>query len=470
MAIDTDIAVIGGGPAGYVGAIRAAQLGARVTLIEKEYLGGTCLNWGCIPSKALLESAHRYEVLTRADEFGLTASGIGYNMDVIQARKDKVVRQLRGGVEQLVKGNGITYLNGYASFQDAQRLQVKLADGTSDEVRAKNVIIATGSTEGRLPVEGVNLPGVFTSKEGLSLTEIPKSVIIVGAGPIGVEFATYFAAFGSQITLVEMLPRIVPLEDADISKELARQFTRRGFQIRTDSRLESIRQVEGGLLEATISNPRGSEALRAEKVMIAAGRPAFTEGLGLDRIGVELERRFVKVDSHLRTNVPGVYAAGDVVRGGLAHVGSMQCEVAVENALGHDAEMDYRGVPGVTFSSPQIASVGLTEEKARETGQTIKVGTYPWAANSKAVIQGETAGFVKVVAEARYGQILGVHMIGPEVTELIANAVQSVVMEATVEDIAQTIFAHPTLPESYKEATLDVEGRPIHVLKRPVRR
>jgi len=470
LAIDSDIAVIGGGPAGYVGAIRAAQLGARVTLIEKEFLGGTCLNWGCIPSKALLESAHRYDVLQRASEFGLTASGIGYDMGAIQARKEKVVRQLRGGVEQLVKGNGITYLNGFASFQDPHRLQVKLADGSVDEVRAKNVVIATGSTEGRPPVPGITLPGVFDSRAGLSLKEIPKSVIIVGAGPIGVEFATYFSTFGSQVTLVEMLPRVVPLEDVDISKALAQQFTRRGMQIRTDSRLEEIHQASDGFLEAVITNPQGTETLRAEKIMVAAGRPPYTEGLGLERIGAQMNRRSIQVDSRMRTNVSGVFAAGDAVGGGLAHVGSMQCEVAVENALGHDVEMDYRGIPGVTFSNPQVASVGLTEEKARETGQAIQVGTFPWVANSKAVIGGDTAGFVKVVAEAKYGQILGIHMIGPEVTELIANAVQSVVMEATVEDIAHTIFAHPTLPESFKEATLDVEGRAIHFLKRPARR
>ncbi len=465
MAIETDIAIIGSGPGGYVAAIRAAQLGGRVVLIEKEFLGGTCLNWGCIPSKALLDAAGRYEAIKHADDYGLQVSGVGFDYAKVLARKQKVVLQLRSGVEGLVKGNGITLLQGVASFRDAHRLQVKLADGQTEEVSARNVVIATGSTEGRPPIPGLDLPDVFDSKAGLSI-EPPKSVIIAGGGPIGVEFATVFAAFGSQVTVIEMMPTLVPLEDAEIGRSLAQQFQRRGIQIRTGSKLERVQQSSSGGLDATISNASGTETLHADKMLVALSRPPVTAGLGIEGLGVEMNKKFIKVDSRMRTNVPGVYAIGDVAGGGLAHVAMVQGEVAVENALGHDSEMDYRAVPSVTFCHPQVASVGLTEEKATASGQTIKVGRFPFAATSKAVVTGDTAGMVKVVAEAKYGQILGVHMIGPEVTDLISEAVLAILMEATIEDIAKMIHAHPTLPEAFKEATLDVDQRAIHILKR----
>ncbi len=465
MAIETDVAVIGGGPGGYVAAIRAAQLGGRVVLIEKEYVGGTCLNWGCIPSKSLLDAAARFEAIEHAGEFGLKVGSFGYDWPAIVARKQKVVLQLRGGTEGLLKGNGVNVVRGTASFLDSHRLQVRLADGGSDVVTARSIIIATGSTEGRPPVPGLDLPGVFGSKEGLDLNALPASVIIAGGSAIGVEFATIFAAFGVQVTIVEMLPSLVPLEDAEISRALTQQFQRRGIQVRASTRLEQVRQVDGGL-EAVVTGPGGSETLRAERLMVAMGRPPYTDGLGLDRIGVELNRRAIKVNERMQTNVPGVYAIGDVVGGGLAHVASAQGEVAVENALGHEAQMDYRAIPSVTFCHPQIASVGLTEEKAQQTGQPLKIGRFPFAANSKAIIVGESSGFVKVVAEAKYGQILGVHMIGPDVTDLIAEAVLAIMMEATIEDIAQTIHAHPTLPEALKEAALDADQRAIHILKR----
>jgi len=465
VAIETDIAIIGGGPGGYVAAIRATQLGARVTLIEKDQLGGTCLNRGCIPSKALLDAARRYDELQHAAEFGLKTGEIGFDWAAVVARKQKVVQQLRSGTESLVKGNGVNLLAGTGSFLDAHRIQVKASGGETEEVTARSVVIATGSTEGRPPITGLNLPGVFGSTEGLDLSAIPASVIIVGGSSIGVEFATVFATFGSQVTIVEMLPSLVPLEDAEIGRALAQQLQRRGLQVRTASRLEEVRQVEGGL-EAVISNASGSETLRAERLMVAMGRPPYTEGLGLERIGVELNRRLIKVDERMQTNIAGVYAIGDVVGGGLAHVASAQGEVAVENALGHESAMDYRAVPGVTFCRPQVASVGLTEEKAQQTGQTLKIGRFPFAATSKAVVIGDSAGFVKVVAEAKYGQVLGVHMIGPEVTDLIAEAAIAVMMEATIEDLARTIHAHPTLPEALKEATLDADQRAIHIMKR----
>jgi dihydrolipoamide dehydrogenase len=466
VAIETDIAIIGGGSAGYVGAIRAAQLGARVVLVEKEHLGGTCLNWGCIPSKALLDAANHYEWLKHAQDFGITVGSLGYDYSVVQARKNRVVLQLRSGVESLVKSNGINLLRGVGSLVGPRRIQVRLENGATEEVTARALMIATGSVESRPPIPGLDLPGVFGSNQGLELTSIPESVIVAGGGPIGVEFATVFSAFGSQVTVVEMMPTLLPLEDAEIGRALAQQFQRRGIQVRTGSRLEQVREAAGGGLEAVISNANGSETLRAQKLMVALSRAPYTEGLGLDRLGIELNRRQIKVDEKMQTNVPGVYAVGDVAGGGLAHVAYAQGEVAVENALGHAATMDYRAIPSVTFSHPQVASVGLSEEKAQATGQTLKIGRYPFVANSKAVVMGETAGMVKVVAEAKYGQVLGVHMIGPEVTELISEAVLAVMMEATIEDVAHTIHPHPTLPEAFKEATLDADGRAIHVYRR----
>jgi dihydrolipoamide dehydrogenase len=368
-------------------------------------------------------------------------------------------------VESLLKANGVTYLHGTGTLIDPRRVQVRMDDGQTQDVQARSVVIASGSTEWRPNLPGMDLPGVIDSKQALELTEVPRSVVVAGGGPIGVEFATVFAAFGAEVTVVEMLPNLLPLEDPDLGRELARQFGRRKIGVRTGFKLEGIRQVDGGL-EATISGESGTETLRAEKVLVAVSRAPVTDGLGLERLGVELNKRFIRVDKRMQTNVPAVYAIGDVAGGGLAHVASMQGEVAVENALGHASEMDYRAVPSVTFSTPQVASVGLSEEKARATGQTIRVGRFPFAANSKAVIIGESSGFVKVVAEAKYGQVLGVHMIGPEVTDLISEGVLAIMMEATIDDIAATIHAHPTLPESFKEATLDVSGRAIHIYRR----
>lgn len=466
MAIECDIAVIGGGPGGYVGAIRAAQLGARTVLIENDYLGGTCLNRGCIPSKALLDAAARYQTIQHADDYGLTVGSAGFDYRKVEARKNQVVKQLRSGVEGLVKGNGITHLAGFGSLLDPHRIQVRMNDGKTEEVNARNVVLATGSVESHPPIPGIDLPGVFGSTKGLELTELPKSVVIIGGGAIGVEFATLFNGFGSKVTVVEGQPTLVPGEDPELGKLLGQQFERHGITVHTSAKLDRITEGSDGELDATISTANGPTTLHAERVMVAIGRAPFTKGVGLDRIGIEMAGRAVKVNSRMQTNVPGVYAIGDLVNGHFAHVASAQGEVAVENALGHDSEMDYRAVPAVTFCTPQIASVGLTEEKARATGQEIKVGRFPFIAVSKAVVIGETVGFIKVVAEAKYGQVLGVHMIGPEVTDLIAEAGLAVAMEATVEDIAHLITAHPTLPEGFKEATLDVDQRAIHMLKR----
>ncbi|MBX6772047.1 MAG: dihydrolipoyl dehydrogenase [Chloroflexi bacterium] len=466
MAIECDIAVIGGGVGGYVGAIRAAQLGARVVLIEKDLLGGTCLNRGCIPSKALLDAASRYETLRHAADYGLSAREISFDFARVQERKNRIVQQLRTGVETLIKGNGITYLHGVGSFIDPRRLQVRLDDGRTEEVAARSIVIATGSVEARPPIPGLDLPGVFGTDAAFTLTEVPTNLVIIGGGAVGVEFATMFSAFGSKVTIVEMLATLLPNEDPELGRALAQQFQRRGIEVRTETRLEQITQADDGGLNVMLSGPSGATTLHADRVMVAIGRAPYTEGLGIERLGIEMNRRYIKVNQRMETNIPGIYAVGDVCNGIYAHVASAQGEVAVENALGHDSQMDYRAVPGVTFCQPQVASVGLTEEQARATGQEVKVGRFPFAAVSKAVILGETGGFIKIVADAKYGQVLGVQMIGPEVTDLIAEAALAVAMEATVEDVIHTIHAHPTLPEGVKEATLDVLQRPIHVVRR----
>jgi dihydrolipoamide dehydrogenase len=466
MPIECDIAVVGGGPGGYVAAIRATQLGARAVLIEKGDLGGTCTNVGCIPSKALLESAERMISLGEMAEFGIDVAGFTSSWDRVQARREQIVKRSRSAVESLVKSNGITLVRGLATFAAPNRLQVAKAEGGTEEVTAKSVVIATGSTEARPPVEGIDLPGVMTSKEALSIQRVPKSIVIVGGGYIGVEFATIFRAFGSEVTVVEMLPTLIPLEDPDLGKALAASYQKRGIGVKVGTRVGRIAPAEGGF-EVTLVSEAGEEKVQTEHVLVAVGRYPYAEGLGLDRIGVALDRRTIKVDDHLRTSVAGVYAIGDVVgKYPLAHVASAQGEVAVENALGHEVEMSYRAVPDVIFCHPQIAATGLTEAKAKEAGFDVQVGRYPFTAVPKAAAAGHTEGFVKVVSERRYGQVLGFQMIGAGVTDLIAEAVLAINLETTVEDFAATIHGHPTLPEGLREAVLASAGRAIHILNR----
>jgi len=466
MPIESDIAVVGGGPGGYVAAIRATQLGARVVLIERGDLGGTCTNVGCIPSKALLESAGRVISLGDMGEFGIDVSGFTTNWAQVQARREQIVKRSRGAVESLVKNNGITLIRGTAAFTAPRRLQVAKTEGGIEEVTAKNVVIATGSTEARPPIEGMDLPGVMTSREALSIQAAPQSIVIVGGGYIGVEFATIFRAFGAEVTIVEMLPALVPLEDPDLGRALAASYQKWGIGIKLGTRVGRIAQAEGGF-EVTLVSEAGEERVRTQHVLVAVGRYPYTDGLGLDRIGVEMDRRTIKTDDHMRTNLEGVYAVGDVVgKYPLAHVASTQGEVAVENALGHEVEMSYRAIPEVIFCHPQIAVTGMTEAKAKEAGYDVQVGRYPFSAVPKAAAAGHTDGFIKIVSERRYGQVLGIHMIGAGVTDLVAEGVLGINLETTVEDFAATIHAHPTLPEGIREAVLASAGRAIHILNR----
>jgi dihydrolipoamide dehydrogenase len=465
-ANEYDIAIIGSGPGGYVAAIRAAQLGARVAIVEKEAIGGTCLNWGCIPSKALLESAALVTSAKGAAAMGVDIAGVTADFPRVHAFKDKVVRQMTSGVEGLLKSNKVTVYSGVGSFVTPRRIRVQKADGTSEEITAKSVVIATGSVEARPPIPGIDSPGVMTSREALSLTALPESIVIVGGGYIGVEFATVYSSFGSKVTVVEMLPTIVPLEDPEIGKALATAFIRQGIAVKTGTRVTKL-EPKGAGFAVSLAAGDATETVEAATVLVAVGRTPYTEGLGLDRIGVARDRRAIKVDRKMRTSVPGVYAIGDSIAGiMLAHVASAEGEVAVENALGHEAEMDYRAVPNTVFCQPQVASVGMTEEAARAAGYDVRVGRFPFLAVAKAVAANHQEGFVKVVAESQYNQVLGVQMIGHHVADLIGEATMAIKLETTLEDFAQTIHAHPTLTEALKEAALDADGRPIHIFRR----
>ncbi|MBI2918860.1 MAG: dihydrolipoyl dehydrogenase [Chloroflexi bacterium] len=460
-----DVAIVGGGPGGYVAAIRASQLGAKVVLVEKDKVGGTCLNRGCIPVKAMTRSVEVYLDAKRGEEFGIKTSGLEVDFPKLMARKQQVVDRLVSGVEGLLQGSNVTVMRGSAKLASPRRLAV---DGK--EVAAKKIILATGSVPSRVPVPGLDLPGVVTSDDVVQLDRVPKSMVIIGGGVIGMEFASIFAAIGTKVTVVEMLPLIMP----PVDEELARRFTqiarRQGMSIVTGAKVTGVRQAEGGL-EVAYELSSGAQSTRAEMVLVAVGRSPYTEGLGLADLGITMNRRAVAVNDHLQTNIDGVYAIGDVTgRIMLAHVASYDGEVAVENALGkHDKATDYKVVPSVIFTIPEIAGVGLTEKQARDRPDKsgFKVGRFPLSASGRAQTLGETTGLVKVIADAETKELLGVHIMGPRACDLIAEAALAIKLEATAQDIAETIHAHPTLPETIREATLEHLEGAIHVLSRP---
>jgi dihydrolipoamide dehydrogenase len=462
VALEFEIVVIGGGPGGYVAAIRAAQLGARVALVEKEQLGGTCLNVGCIPSKALLASAERLHELRSAEQLGIRVNGeVSFDWAAVQGHKDRTVKQLRGGVELLMKTNGITVFKGTGGLMARDRVRVDGPDG-SQELSAANVVLATGSAEARPPIPGLDLPGVIGTTAALALEQVPASLAIVGGGANGCEFACTFAEFGSKVTVIEMLERLVPLEDPDLGAGLQRSFQRRGIEVKTGARVLEVSQHEGGLRVEIEANGQRS-TVDAEKVLVT-GRAPYSEGLGLDRIGVAMDRRFVRVDERMATSVPGIWAIGDLTgKIALAHVASAQGEVAVENALGHERTMDYSAVPGVVYSFPQVASVGLSEPRAREAGHEVEAGTFPFQASGRAIAARDTEGFVKVVADKKWGRILGVHILHSRAGDLIEEAVVAMKLESSIEDLVAAIHPHPTFTEAIAEAALAAEARAIHI-------
>jgi dihydrolipoamide dehydrogenase len=470
--ITYDIAIIGGGPAGYTCAIRAGQFGLKVALIEKaEKLGGTCLHVGCIPTKALLFNAEVYDHLKHAKDYGIELPGeVKLNWKTILDRKNQIVTKHTKGLDFLMRKNKVTVVLGFGRLTGPAKDGVHTVEVTDDagkasQLKAKNIVLATGSDAKMLP--GLTADDkILTNIEILSINAIPKSLIVIGAGAVGVEFASIFRSFGSEITLVEYLPRLVPVEDEEISKELARTFRKRGIDTHTGAKVEKVEKTKTGV-KVTFTASDGKQVVKeAEKVLVAVGRAPRTEGVGLEKTKITPEKGFIKTNEWMQTDEPGIYAIGDIVAGlpQLAHSGSMAGMVVAAKIAGKYARPIIRQrVPACTYTEPQIGSVGLTEAQAKEAGHTLKVGKFPFTANSKASIVDSHDGFVKVVSDAKYGEILGVHIIGPQATELIAEAVTAVELEATVEDMLYMIHAHPTLAEAMLDGFGSVEGLAINV-------
>ncbi len=466
-----DVAIIGSGPAGYTAAIRAGQLGLKVALIEfSNVLGGTCLHVGCIPTKSLLFNAELWDHLKHAADYGIdNVDGRTLNWDAVQKRKTSIVDKHTKGLGFLMKKNKVTVISGYGRLTGPAKdgihtIDLTAADGTKSEVKTKNIILATGSDAkmifGLKPDDRI-----LTNIEMLSVPQVPKSLIVIGAGAVGVEFSSIFRSFGTEVTLVEFLPRIMPPEDEEISKELTRVFKKRGIDINTGAKVEKIEKTDSGV-KVTWTDANGKPVVKeAEKVLVAVGRAGRIADVGIDKTKIELDRGFVKVGEAMETAEPGIYAIGDIVAGlpQLAHSGSMSGIVAVTKIAGRKYRSVRRDrVPACTYSDPQIGSVGLTEAQAKEKGLEIKVGKFPFAGNSKATIVGSHDGFVKIVADAKYGEILGVHIIGPQATELIAEAVAVMELEGTIDELMFTIHAHPTISEAMLDAYAAVEGMAIN--------
>jgi dihydrolipoamide dehydrogenase len=473
LANEYDVVVIGAGTGGYVAAIRAAQLGLKVAVVERQKaLGGTCLIWGCIPTKALLEHAHALKVAQAAKEWGLTGvdgAAVGIDMPAVHARKDKMVSGLTGGIEMLFKKNKIDWIKGSARLTGKQGVEVTLHDNTRQALSAtREIIVATGSTPRSVPGIEADRKKIIFSDEAIHLPYVPKSIGIMGSGAVGVEFASIFRSYGSEVTVIELLPRLVPGEDDAVSAELERTFKKRGIKVMTGSKVTSAKAGAKGV-DIDVETAGKSQKLSFELLLVATGRGPVTEGLGAEAAGLEMDRGYVVVDPMFKTSVPGISAIGDVITMGgphyqLAHVSSMEGIVLAERIAGHSVQpINYHHVPRCTYSDPEIGSVGLTEAQAREQGHDVRVGTFPFRALARARMAGETDGFVKIVAEKKYDEVLGVHIIGPRATELVAEAVVALRMEVTVEELIRTMHAHPTMSEAVGEAAHAAHGAAIHV-------
>ncbi len=457
---ETDLLVIGGGPAGYVAAIRGAQLGAKVTLVEKGEIGGVCLNRGCIPTKALLAVAELYHRLGKLSSFGLRAEGIGFDWESIMQRKDQVVKRLVGGVNHLLRAHKVKIIEGQARFLGPQVIEV----AGKGRFKAKKVIVATGSRPKQLPIRGLEGPGVLNSDSALALEEVPANLLIIGGGGIGVEFAFIYGFFGCQVTLVELMDHIIPTEDEELCLQLERVLSREGAKVYTNSQVKEV-SFSGGLYSASLETPTGEVEVAVEKILMAPGREPYFNDLGLEEIGVKVEDGAIAVNEFLQTNIPTIYAAGDVIGGYLlAYVAFREGEIAAENALGGDVRADYRSVPRYCFSWPELAAVGLTAKEAKRLGYEVSIGRFPFAANGRALAEGEVEGWVKVVMEKGTEEILGIHILGSRATDLIAEAALAIQMGAKGSDFMRTYHPHPTFSEPLREASLAALGRPLHIL------
>ncbi len=462
------VVVVGTGPGGYVAAIRAAQLGLKVAVVEKDELGGTCLNWGCIPTKAWIVTAHLYEQIKRAKEFGIEVSEPRIQWDWLLERKAKVVKQLTSGVKTLLSGRQVQIYKGSAKLTGANRIVIAQPDGTSAELAFDNAILATGAYATVPP--GMELDGdrVITSKEALDLESQPKRIAILGGGVVGCEFACFFAAIGSEVALIEMLPRLVPAEDDEIAQTLEREMKKQKIALHLNTKVDSMRPSDGGARELKLAN---GQQVTVDCVLIATGRKPYTEGLGLETVGVARgDRGKIAVNDHLKTSIGNLYAIGDVTDiKQLAHFASAQGKSAAEIIAGHPAQTNWRAVPAATFTSPEIASVGLTEREAKAEGRNVRVGRFPFRAHGRNIADGELSGFVKLIADADTDQVLGAHIIGARASELIHECSLAIAADLNASDLARAIHAHPTVTEALGEAAEDLEGLAVHILRQEVK-
>ncbi len=458
-----DVVVIGGGPGGYVAAIRGAQLGAKVALVEKNKVGGTCLNRGCIPTKALYASAKILATARKAGKFGVEMKGIAFDLSKAVARKNEVVDKLVGGVRQLLKGNGIEVFEGEAFLENAGQVRITRADGLKGTIIAKKIILATGSEPAMIPAFNIDRKNIITSTEMLDIQTVPKTILIIGGGVMGCEFASIFAEFGSRVTIVELLPTILSTEDKQVSRVILKSFKEKGVDVLTEVSVQNVQDTGNGVKTTLVD---GREYV-TEKVMVSIGRSFNSQGLGLEGLGVKTEKGRIIVNDKMETNIPGIYAAGDVVGGMLlAHIASSEGIVAVNNALGKNIKMDYSIVPAGIFTDPEIASVGLREKDAKEKGMEIVVGRFPYVASGKALCMGEEEGFAQILSDPGTDKVLGCSIVGAHATDLIQEVAVAMKAGVKIKEIADTIHAHPTLPELVMEAAEDAHGMAIHKIGR----
>lgn len=460
-----DIIVVGSGPGGYVAAIRASQLGLKTAIVERESLGGICLNWGCIPTKALLKSANVFEYLTHANDYGISVKDAKANLEDMVSRSRGVADGMSNGIQFLMKKNKIDVIKGTATLKAGKKISVKGEDGKDSEYSAdKGIIIATGARSRELPNLKQDGKKIIGYREALTLKELPKRMVVVGSGAIGVEFAYFYKTIGSEVTVVEYMPNIVPIEDTEVSKQLEKSFKKSGIKIMTDASVEAV-DTKGKSCVVTVKTAKGEEKIECDVVLSAVGITANIENIGLETVGIVTDKGRILVNDYYQTNIPGYFAIGDVIPGpALAHVASAEGIICVEKIAGHHPEpLDYGNIPGCTYCSPEVASVGMTEQAAKDAGHELKIGKFPFSASGKASAAGAKDGFVKLIFDAKYGELLGAHMIGANVTEMIAEIVAIRKLETTGEELIKTVHPHPTMSEAIMEAAAAAYGEVIHL-------
>jgi len=462
--MDFDVIVVGSGPGGYVTAIRASQLGLKTAVVEKENLGGVCLNWGCIPTKALLKSAQVFEYVKHAEDFGIKVSEYDKDFNAVVNRSRQVANGMSGGVQFLMKKNKITVIDGFGKVQPGKKVAVTAEDGKETLYSANHIIIATGARSRELPSLPQDGKKIIGYRQAMTLDKQPEKLVVVGSGATGIEFAYFYNSMGTDVTVVEYLPNIVPLEDEEVSKQLERTFKKSGIKVMTSSEVTGV-DTSGDGCKVTVKTKKGEEVLDADIVLSAVGIAPNVEGVGLEDVGIATDRGRVMVNDYYQTTVPGYYAIGDIVKGpALAHVASAEGILCVEKIAGHNVEpLDYGNIPGCTYCFPEVASVGMTEKAAKEAGYDLKVGKFPFSASGKASASGHKDGFIKVIFDAKYGELLGAHMIGSNVTEMIAEAVLARKLETTGHEILKAVHPHPTLSEAFMEATAAAYDEVIHL-------